>query len=81
MLKEDVISAIHTIFIEGFEVEESVLTPEAKLGEHLGLDSLDGIDLVVALEKEFGVRIPEKTAQSMDTLQDVYEYIDQHLEK
>jgi acyl carrier protein len=80
MIKEDAISAVHTIFIEGFEVEEDLLVGTAQLGEDLGLDSLDGIDLVVALEKEFSFRIPEEIARSMTHLQDIYDYIDQHLE-
>ena len=80
MIKDDAIAVVHNIFIEGFEVEADTLVPDAKLGEDLGLDSLDGIDLVVALEKEFGFRIPEETARSMVQLQDIYDYIDENFE-
>ena len=77
MERETAIGVIHTIFIEGFDVPEDALVGTAQLGEDLGLDSLDGLDLVVALEKEFGLRIPEETARSMTLLQDIYDYVDE----
>lgn len=80
MTQEEVIKVVHTVFIEGFEIEEEILTGTAKLNEDLGLDSLDGIDLVVALEKEFNVRIPEETAREMRLVQDIYDYIDQNIQ-
>ena len=54
MTQENVIKGIHNVFIEGFEIEEEILNGAATLDQDLGLDSLDGLDLVVALEK--GVR-------------------------
>lgn len=80
MNRTEIRSAIHAIFIDGFEVEEETLVGGAHLGEDLGLDSLDGIDLVVAIEKEFGLRIPEETARSMTQLQDIYDYIDEKID-
>ena len=79
MIRDTIIGKIHHIFIEGFEVEEDLLKGEAKLGDDLGLDSLDAVDLVVALEREFGCQIPEDTARSMACLQDIYDYVDQYL--
>ena len=67
--------------MDGFEVEEDLLKADAQLGNDLGLDSLDGVDLVVAIEKDFGCRIPEEAAKSMVSLQDIYDYIDSHLEQ
>ncbi len=69
----EVIKLVNEIMIDEFEVEEENLRPEAQLGEDLGLDSLDGVDLVVALEKTFKCRIPEQEARSIRTLGDVYE--------
>jgi acyl carrier protein len=71
----EVIKLVNEIMIDEFEVEEGDLRPEAELAEDLGLDSLDGVDLVVALEKIFKCRIPEKEARSIKTLGDVYEKI------
>lgn len=79
MTRNDVIHKIHHIFVQGFEVEQDLLSAEARLGDDLGLDSLDAVDLVVALETEFGCQIPEETARSMETLQHIYDYVDQYM--
>lgn len=79
MTKDEVIQRIHEIFVQGFEVDRGLLSAEARLGDDLGLDSLDAVDLVVALETEFGCRIPEETARSMETLQHIYSYVDGYL--
>ncbi len=79
VIRDLVIEKVHEIFIGGFEVDEELLKGEAKLGDDLGLDSLDGVDLVVALEREFGCQIPEDTARSMACLQDIYDYVDQYI--
>ncbi|MFP6584555.1 MAG: acyl carrier protein [Candidatus Hydrogenedentota bacterium] len=77
MNSDAAISIIHNIFIEGFDVEPDALVGTAQLGDDLGLDSLDGLDLVVALEKEFGLQIPEEKARSMSVLQDIYDYVEE----
>ena len=79
MTRDEVIHKIHHIFVDGFEVENDLLAAEARLGDDLGLDSLDAVDLVVALETEFGCRIPEETARSMETLQHIYDYVDEYM--
>jgi len=80
MTQENVIKGIHNVFIEGFEIEEEILNGAATLDQDLGLDSLDGLDLVVALEKEFDIRIPEETAREMRVLQDIYDYVDNNVQ-
>lgn len=72
---EDIILQVNKIMAEGFEVKPGLLTPEARLKEDLGLDSLDGVDLVVALEKTFNYRIAEQDARQIKTLQDIYSHI------
>lgn len=72
---ENIISQVNSIMAEGFEVSPDLLTPEARLKEDLGLDSLDGVDLVVALEKTFNYRIAEQDARQIKTLQDIYNHI------
>lgn len=72
----EVIKLVNEIMVDEFEVEdEGLLRPEALLGEDLGMDSLDGVDLVVALEKTFKCRIPEQEARGIRTLGDVYDKI------
>ncbi len=59
-----------------FELEREKIVPEAKLREDLGLDSLDGVDLIVALEKALSVQIPETDARQMRTVADIFTFID-----
>ena len=76
MYLENIISQVNSIMAEGFEVSPDLLTPKARLKEDLGLDSLDGVDLVVALEKTFNYRIAEQDARQIKTLQDIYNHIE-----
>lgn len=72
---EEVTSIVNAIMVDEFEVEPADLRPEAKLNEDLGLDSLDGVDMVVAIEKAFHCRIAEEEARKIRSLQDVYERV------
>ena len=77
MTPEEIRQEINEIMVEGFEIDPDLLEPEARLADDLGLDSLDGVDLVVAVEKRFNCRIEETQARAMRTLKDIYDYIDQ----
>jgi acyl carrier protein len=76
MTHDEMIAKVNEIMIQGFEIDPALLKPEARLREDLGLDSLDGVDLVVAVEKKTGLRIDESAARSMRTLQDIYSYLE-----
>lgn len=76
---ESIRHGIHEILVKGFEIDENLISPNAKLADDLGLDSLDGVDLVVAIEKKFGCRIAESEARAMRSLQDIYDAIGRHL--
>ncbi|RMG10419.1 MAG: acyl carrier protein [Planctomycetota bacterium] len=78
--REHVAATVDEILRDEFEVEAEQLKPEAPLAE-LGLDSLDGVDLVVAIEKAFSLRIPEAEARSIRTLEDIYERVERRLEE
>ncbi len=75
----EVIRRVNGVLVEDFELEKESLTPDADLYEDLELDSLDSVDLVAGLEREFGVKIDrqanEETVRSMRTLQDVYDFV------
>ena len=73
---EEIRETVRKIMIDEFEVEPDALTDDAQIGEDLYLDSLDGVDLVVALEKSFGVRIPEEEARGIRVLRDIYERVE-----
>jgi len=76
MTEEEILKRIQTIFIDEFELEPDQLTREATIFEDLELDSLDAVDMVVALEKEFGVKVKnEESLRSIRTLDDLLQLI------
>jgi len=79
--RDQIIAVVNRLMVEEFEAEEEQLRPDARLREDLGLDSLDGVDLVIALEAEFGFRIREEEIRGIKTLKDVHDRIESHLEE
>ena len=75
MTPEEIIKKVDEILIDEFELEADIVVPEAELREDLDLDSLDGVDLVVALEKAFSVRVADKAIMEMKTVSDIHDYI------
>jgi acyl carrier protein len=72
----DIVAAVNEVFAEGFEIPSEKLVPQARIFEDLGIDSLDVVDLVVALQKKFDVRVQnDQRVRSVRTLQDIYDYI------
>jgi acyl carrier protein len=76
MRSEEIIAALNKIFEELFEIDPALLKPEALFVEDLGMDSLDAVDLIVAIEKEFGVRVKEEDARAIRTLGDIYNAVE-----
>jgi acyl carrier protein len=74
----EIISTVNRVVVEEFETEPEMLVAESRLREDLGLDSLDAVDLVVALELAFGYRIPEQDVKDIRTLGDIYDRIRAH---
>ena len=60
MTEEEIYKRIQTVFVDEFELEADQLTPDATIFDELELDSLDAVDMVVALEKEFGVKVKDE---------------------
>ena len=76
MTEQEIIEKTNRVFEEAFEIESERLVPEAHIFSDLGLDSLDIVDLIVALQKSFGVKIRnEETVREIRTLQDIYRFI------
>lgn len=75
MEKEEIINQINAFLIEEFEVEPSKILPEAVLKETLQLDSLDYVDLVVEIEKNFGFKVKGEDFLHIVTFQNFYDYI------
>ncbi len=76
MTREEIESMTNDVFEESFEIERSRLVSEANIFEELGLDSLDTVDLIVALQRKFGVRIRQgERIREIRTLKDIYDFI------
>ncbi|MFM8357080.1 MAG: acyl carrier protein [Verrucomicrobiota bacterium] len=67
---------IRHIIVEQLGVKPNQVVPEAKFIEDLGADSLDTVELVMALEEEFGVEIPDEETEKLQTVGDVHKYIE-----
>ena len=74
-------SKVKEIIAKELEVDMKQLTPEAKFIEDLGADSLDIVELVMALEEEFGLDIPDEDADKLKTVGDAMNYLQQHAGK
>ena len=66
---------INEAIIDKLGVEESQITPEASFIDDLGADSLDTVELIMALEEEFDLEIPDEDAESLTTVKAVIDYI------
>jgi len=67
---------IKGIIVEQLGVNEDQIKPEAKFIEDLGADSLDTVELVMALEEEFGTEIPDEEAEKLQSVGDVVKFIE-----
>jgi acyl carrier protein len=76
MTEQDVIKMTNEVFIDSFEIPKEKLLPEANIFNDLGLDSLDIVDLVVALQKKFGITIrSDERVRNIRTLGDIHQFI------
>ena len=67
---------VKAIVVKQLDVAEDQVTPEAKFIEDLGADSLDQVELVMALEEEFGSDIPDEDAEKLQTVGDAISYVE-----
>ena len=70
------VERIKKINVEQLGVNEDQVKPEAKFIEDLGADSLDTVELVMALEEEFGTEIPDEEAEKLQSVGDVVKFIE-----
>jgi acyl carrier protein len=75
MTRENIVKTIDGLLIEEFEIEENRITPNAHLKDDLGLESLDFVDIAVIVQKEFGLTLKGEEMTSIRTLQNLYDYI------
>ena len=77
----DTKTRITKIIKEQLGVEESEVKLEARFVDDLGEDSLDTVEILMAIEEEFGIEIPDEDAENAKTVEDVISYINKHLKK
>lgn len=77
-MAQEVFDKVKKIIVEQLSAEESEVTVEASFIEDLGADSLDIVELIMALEEEFGVEIPDEDAEKISTVGDAVKYIQEH---
>ncbi len=79
MNKEEIINKVNNFLVDEFELEEGQITPNSLLKEDLEIESLDFVDIAVIIEKEFGFKVVGEEMSDIRTLDDLYNYIKQHV--
>jgi len=75
MERDEIMEKVRGVIAEQLNVEEDVVTEDASFVDDLGADSLDIVELVMALEEEFGVSIPDEDAEKIRTVGDAVTFI------
>ena len=78
---EPVADRVKKIIVDQLGVEEDLVNAEASFVDDLGADSLDTVELVMALEEEFGIEIPDEDAEKITKVKEAVSYIEKHAEK
>jgi len=76
--KKEIVEKVKQIISEQLGVDEAEVTPSASFTDDLGADSLDQVELVMALEEEFDLSISDEDTEKIRTVQDAIDYVDKH---
>ena len=79
MSSEEILEKVKNIIVEQLGVTEANVTLEASFIDDLGADSLDIVELIMAIEEEFDIEIPDADAEKVTTVGDVVEYIKENV--
>lgn len=74
--REEILAKVRSVVAEKLNVGEDQVTEDAKFVEDLGADSLDQVELIMALEDEFDLKIPEEEAEQLVTVKAALDYIE-----
>ena len=74
--RQDIVAHVNQTLQEEFEVTPEQIRPEALLREDLELDSLDAVDMIVALEQALKIRVDEEEAKKIRTIADIYDFVE-----
>ena len=75
MTREEILAKVKSVVAEKLNVGEDQVTTDAKFVEDLGADSLDQVELIMALEDEFEIKVPEEEAEKLTTVGEAVAYI------
>lgn len=76
-MNQEIFEKVKSIVVEQLEVDPETVTPESSFANDLGADSLDTVELVMALEEAFDIEIPDEIAEQIDTVGKAVEHIGQ----
>lgn len=76
-MNQDLFEKVKAIVAEQLEVKPEEITPDSSFANDLGADSLDTVELVMALEEEFGIEIPDEVAEQIDTVGKAVDHIEE----
>jgi len=77
--KEEVVATVKELITQSLGVGADEIAPDASFIDDLGADSLDIVELVMMIEKEFEIEIPDEDAEKISTVQDAIDYINDHV--
>ena len=77
--REEIIAQVNSLLAEEFEIEESEFAPDANLKETLNLDSINLVDLIALVQFTYKITIPVEDLKQIQTFDNLYDYIEQHL--
>ena len=75
-----VFEKVRDIIAEQLEVDENSITPETNLMKDLEADSLDAVEIIMAIEDEFGIEIPDEQAEEFQVVQAIVDYVTNNIE-
>ncbi len=75
MTREELFDSIKTMIVDQLGVDESTITEDSSFIDDLNADSLDMVELVMAMEQEFDIEIPDDVAEKVTTVRDAIDYI------
>ena len=76
MTDSELIQAVNDIFVDSFEIPLVSITPQSEIFADLGLDSLDVVDLIAAIQKKFGMQVRnDERIRTIRTMQNLYDYL------
>jgi acyl carrier protein len=73
-----VLEKVKAILSEQFDVEEDTITSDTNIADDLGADSLDVVDLLMSIEDEFEIEVPDEDVENLKTVGDLVKYIEDH---